>query len=95
MVRAIVFSAATILTLLEAPEYLGRNSQSMPVLSTHHIANVSLEVGDKPSRLFSVLPDTYSQSVYGNPLRDYAPFSCLELQIIDETELISDAVDCD
>jgi hypothetical protein len=95
MVRTIVFTLATALALLEAPGYLGRNKQGTPVVKKHYPVSVSLDVDNRSSRLFFVLPGAYSQTVLGNPPRSYAPFSCLQLQVIDETELFGDAADCD
>jgi len=95
MVRAIAFAAATALTLLEAPEYLGRNTQDALIVRKHHPTSVSLDIGNRPSRLFFVPPGAYSRTVQDNPSQVFAPFSCLQLQVIDETELLSDAADCD
>jgi hypothetical protein len=94
MVRAIVFAATTAFALVGAPGYLQNNTRDAPVTKKHP-ASASLDVGNKSSRLFFVLPGGTSQTVHDIPPQTNAPFSCVQLQVIDESEFLSDPADCD
>jgi hypothetical protein len=96
MIYRIVFAAAIILVLVLAEAAgdmklgLGNTSEA------RHPRSASLPMhveGNRPSSLFSMPQSPNSRNFHGN--YSDPPFSCLQMQAIDEIELLSNVAVCD
>jgi hypothetical protein len=98
MIHRIVFAAAIILVLAlaKAAGDVKLGLENISKAGHPRTASLSMHVdGNRPSSLFSIPQSANSRDFHGNHSDSSPPFSCLQMQAIDEIELLNDVSDCD
>jgi hypothetical protein len=98
MIHRIVLAAAIILVLAlaETTDDVKLGLGNISKAGHPRTASLSMHVdGNRPSSLFSVPQSANSWDFHGNFSDSYSPFSCLQMQAIDEIELLNEVADCD
>ncbi len=98
VIHVLVVFAATLKLLApaEGASDVKFDSKHSLADNLHQVVNVSTPVeSGRSSNKISVLQRANSLGLVDNTPDSYPPFTCTQLQIIDEAELLNDAADCD